>query len=293
MTKKILCALAVLLLCAVGASSLEKRILRLGILSKLNTTEQEFSETWRETYAPKNGELEIDAHFYETLNAMHMALNAGEIQSMVLPDATAQYVLAQDKNTEAGLVLHSRGMGLAFGFLAGREELRDKFNDAIAALKNDWTFAGLEGIYIASPGKNEPKPVKFENFPDAENIRVAVTGDLPPIDYISPDGTPAGFNTAILAAIGNYLRVNISLVEVDAGARTAALSSGRADAVFWYEVDSSKTEQPDVPNGVILSDAYYEWQKFIHVKKASRNSGGSSSGWNVKSSILDLFFGNR
>ena len=285
--KKVLCVILAVLVFAGVAGSLEMRVIRLGLLSKLNTSEEEFTPLWRRTFAPKNEALDVVVKFYESLTAMLMALNAGEIHQMVLPEASAQYVMTANPELEASLVLTSRGMGLSFGFRAGDEELRKKFNEAIDYLRSNWTLGALEGMYIASNGHVTPEPVEFAKIDRAATIRVAVTGDLPPIDYIAPDGTPAGFNTAVLAEIGRHLGVNVELVEVDAGARTAALASGRADVVFWYEVDTESETQPDIPEGVIVSQPYYEWTKFIHVRKALRRDAPAK--WDIKNSILDLF----
>ena len=221
---------------------------------------------------------------------MQMALSAGEISQMVLPEAAANYLLSQNPEYEATLTLRSKeAYGLSFGFREDSRELRDKFNEALGTLKGNWRLATLEGSYIASSGAGELKPAKFETFEGKGTLRVAVTGDLPPIDFMAADGTPAGFNTAVLAEIGNALGMNVELISVEAGARTAALASGRADVVFWYEVNSAAESQPDVPNGVILSEPYYEWNNFIHLKKAQQHSS-TSSGWNVKRSIWDLLW---
>ena len=67
--------------------------------------------------------------------------------------------------------------------------------------------------------------------------------------------------------IDTYLKMNVELIEINSGARNAALASGRADVVFWYEIDNTKEIQPDIPDGIILSLPYYEWNKFIHVRK--------------------------
>ena len=269
--KKFLCFILVSLIMSSGAFALEKRVIKLGLLSKLNSTEEEFLDTWTKTFAPKNENLE-------------MALNAGEIHEMVLPDVVADYIMNVNKEYVSRLVLRSKGMGLAFGFRDDEGGLRDKFNEALSVLKDDWTLEALEGVYIAS--RNEPEPVEFVKFEGADTIKVAVTGDLPPIDFIMADGTPAGFNTAVLAEIGAYLKKNIELVNIDAGARTAALASGRADAVFWYEVDMSADTQSDVPDGVILSTPYFEWNRFIHLRKAEKEY--SSSNWWSMRDFLNL-----
>ena len=280
---------------SVNSQALTKRIIKFGVLTKLNSTEEQFAETWRKTYAPNNEAIDVIVKFYDNLTSMQMALNAGEINHMVLPDSTAEYLMSQTKEYEPILTLHSKGMGLAFGFMPEKKELRDEFNKALDYLKSAWILSGIEAIYITSAGTTtEPAPVKFEKFDDADTIKVAVTGDLPFIDYIAADGTPAGFNTAVLAEIGRFLHKNIEMVNIESGARTAALVSGRVDVVFWYEIEKNSEIQHDSPEGVILSQPYYEWNKFIHLKKASKTSNSSSvsRGWNMNHSFFDFFFGD-
>ena len=289
--KKFLCVILVLLFAAGYASSLERHVLRLGLLSKLNTTEEEFSEAWQKNFAPKNGSLQVVVKFYDTLTSMQMALNAGDVHNIVLPEAVANYVLNVNKQVESSLVLPSLGMGLAFGFRDDSAALRDRFNEALTAMRDDWTLPTIEGVYTSRAGESEPEPVKFSVFPGAQTIKAAVTGDLPPIDYIAPDGTPSGFNTAVLAEIGRRLKINIELAEVDTGARTAALASGRADVVFWYEVDTSSQTQNDIPQGVIISEPYYQWNKFIHIRKAPPKAEASK--WDIISGLLYIYNAGR
>ena len=291
--KKIFTAALLLLLCVNYSFAAERRVITLGILSKMNSTEEKFTEVWKRTFAPDNEALEIRVKFYDTLSAMQMALNAGEIAQMVLPDAIAKYVLAKNPDYEAALVLRSSGMGLAFGFRGDDTELQKDFNRALTYMRNNWILAAIEGVYLASPNGEEPAPVKFRKFDDAQSIKVAVTGDLPPIDFIAPDGTPAGFNTAVLAEIGMFLKKNIELVNVDTGARTAVLASGRADVVFWYEVDTSGKVQSDVPDGVLLSDCYYGWYNFIHLKKAEQRKENVTRQWDLSRELIDLFYWER
>ena len=90
---------------------------------------------------------------------------------------------------------------------------------------------------------------------------------MPPIDYVDESGRPAGFNTALLAELGRRMHVNIELVNVDAGARTAALVSERVDVVFWYETAQGIMWNYDASDGVLLSDPYFSWNKFLHIRK--------------------------
>ena len=90
---------------------------------------------------------------------------------------------------------------------------------------------------------------------------------MPPIDYIDEGGNPAGFNTALLAELGRRLHANMKLVNIESGARTAALVSGRVDVVFWYETIQGYAQSYDAAEGVLLSDPYYRWNTFLHLKK--------------------------
>ena len=286
--KKFLCLILLFSIISSSAYALEKRVIKLGLLSKLNSSEEEFLDTWKKTYAPKNENLEIIVKFYDTLPAMQMALNAGEIHEIILPDVVAEYIMNTNKEYVSRLVLRSKGMGLAFGFREDSKELRDSFNAALSALRDDWTLSSLEGVYIASPNEQSLEPVEFVKFEGADTVKVAVTGDLPPIDFIAADGQPAGFNTAVLAEIGAYVKKNIELVNIDSGARSSALASGRADVVFWYEVDMSADTQSDVPDGIILSTPYFEWNRFIHLRKAEKEYSGSN--WWSMRDFLNLYW---
>ena len=78
-----------------------------------------------------------------------------------------------------------------------------------------------------------------EQIDGAETVTVAVTGCLPPMDYVAPDGTVAGFNTAILAEIGRRIGKNIQYTQVDSAGRALALATGSVDVVFWVRGLSS------------------------------------------------------
>ena len=36
--------------------------------------------------------------------------------------------------------------------------------------------------------------------------------------------------------------------------------------VFWFQVRGGEVVQPDVPDGVILSESYYDWTKYLHIR---------------------------
>ena len=215
--------------------------------------------------------------FYDSLLSMQMALRSRKIDELVLPEAVGTYLLANNSDYEVNFSLNMMPSTISFGFKAGNDPLCKDFNKAIAAMKKDGTLARLERDYIRDFGAEEPEQVKFEEFKGAKTIKAAVTGDLPPIDFIGADGRPAGYNTAILAEIGKRLKQNIRLISVEAGGRSAALASERADVVFWYRNTEGIKTPPkakvkgfmkDSVSGVILSDPYYEWDTDLVIGRA-------------------------
>ena len=189
-----------------------------------------------------------------------MALEKGDVSGLELTQSVAEYVVSRnDKLTiEVNVdmskadefdknVIKRLSNGYSFMMLEDKTDLCDEFNKTIKAMEDDGTLDKLKKTYIDDviAGK-DPEPVQFEKT-DGETLKVAVTGCLPPMDYIAPDGTPAGFNTALLAEIGKRTGKNIELVQVDSIGRAAALSSGTVDVAFWTRSSSDpnvgKTEE--------------------------------------------------
>ncbi|MBQ6774949.1 MAG: transporter substrate-binding domain-containing protein [Synergistaceae bacterium] len=264
--KRIFCAVAVTFVFAACAWADGMNV---GVLSSLNMTEEQY----RNFVIDGRNEVgwnflshdDENFRFYDSLLALQMALNAGEIEEVQLPEVVAEFFVRSNPSAYAvSCVTQVRPTSLAFGFLESNTAMRDKFNEGLKLLKESGRLEQLRQEYLN--GLQEHAPVKLEKFEGAEKIKVALTGDLPPIDFVDIDGSPAGFNMAILAELGRALKLNVEVIDIDAGARSATLASRRADAVFWYKLTHDFEPQPDVPEGIILSDPYYEWNKFIHIR---------------------------
>ena len=184
--------------------------------------------------------------YYDSLDALLMALQAGELNYIKVPYYTAKYLCSTNDALKITAEYHPENAagaakmalrflcdGYSFMMKEDNTELRDAFDAQITAMKEDGTLQQLidEHIVKASEG-GEPVAVAFEKF-EGDPVRVAVTGSLPPMDYVAPDGSFAGFNTAVLAEIGKRLQKNVQLVQVDSIGRALALSEGTVDVVFW------------------------------------------------------------
>ena len=105
---------------------------------------------------------------------------------------------------------------------------------------------------------------------------MAVTGDLPPMDYVGPDDQPAGFNVAILSELSRRIGKNIELVPVTAAARAMALASNQVDVVFWSR--SCMGVQEAIDNDM-------DWMELFEIEDAEDEAGLAMA----DESLLPLF----
>ncbi len=302
--KKFLCAFVLVMIMCATVMAADK--VDTGILTYLGTTEAEFQQALddlRKALTPllteESAKQEWEdydllegflselvrarrvVHFYDSLVAMQMALKAKHIDEFVLPEPVVMYLMANNpQDYEIQFSLNMLPSTISFGFKEGNTALKKDFDEAIKAMKKDGTLMALQEKFIANVGANEPEEVQLTEFKGSTPIKVAVTGDLPPIDYIAADGRATGYNTAILAEIGKRLKRNIRIMSVEAGGRSAALASGRADVIFWYRntegIKTPKKLKKNLRNvmldspakGVILSEPYYEWDTDLVVGRS-------------------------
>ncbi len=250
---------------------------KIGMLSLAKVTAEDFTKAvaanksklvlWE--LRADNPNAPDEYRFYDNFNAMLLALEAGQISGLFLTRPVAEYLIAQSPNLRvSGASAMAVEMGYAFGFMndGKGQALRARFNEALSDIKKTGKLDELRAKYLVNPGAKTPEVVNFATFADAETVKVAVTGDLPPLDYVTADGKAAGFNTAILAEIGRYLGVNIELVQVDTAARVPALMSERTDVVFWFSVIlSANSTQNDFTSDVVVSAPYYTNDGMIFV----------------------------
>ncbi|MBQ6255560.1 MAG: transporter substrate-binding domain-containing protein, partial [Clostridia bacterium] len=187
MKKLIALTLALILgltLCVCGTSAEETPAdgseMVIGTLTLLNMTEEEYLTKVKgknialqyltehgafHSNTPGEGILDSTVEpkivFYDTLDAMLMALYAGYFESAVVPQCTADYLCARIDNmtvrgsfdlegaealTEA--VAYRLGVGYSFLMMEDRTDLRDELDQAIAAMKEDGTLDALIQAYI-------------------------------------------------------------------------------------------------------------------------------------------------
>lgn len=232
-------------------SSNEENAVKVGTLTQLNSTPEQAKNI-------SGGEIS----FYDNFNSMQLALEAKQINKIQTYQSVAKYMT--ENNSQFAIDDAQRTIELVDNFCcAMREEdidLKNSFDAAINDMKADGTLDALTEQFINNHSLT-PTTVAMPNFDGAETIRVGITGDLPPLDLVLADGTPAGFNTAVLAEISNRIHENIQLIQIDSAARAVALTSKQVDVIFWVVVPEDTSNRPkdfDTPEGVAVTDPYYQ-----------------------------------
>ena len=204
--------------------------LKLGMATRLNTDEEKMGGIL-DGVAEKFG-LKGQKHlpkFYDNLNAMQMGIESGEIQAISTYNCVAEYLVANNSKFEIvpNEALNKLSDYFCFAVRKDDTTLKAELDKAIGDMKSDGTLDKFINEYITNVAKGQvPPAVEIAKVEGAQTIKVGVTGDLPPLDLVLPDGSPAGFNTALLAEISKRIGKNIELVQVDTGGHPARRSRG-------------------------------------------------------------------
>ncbi|MBR4641178.1 MAG: transporter substrate-binding domain-containing protein [Selenomonadaceae bacterium] len=244
---------------------------KIGMIAHLNASEKQMEE-----YLFKIQErmrAKVVNHipvFYDNLSLMEMGLEAGNVDKISTYKCVADYLIANNDKFEIAHDDWIEGLTDNFCFAVKKEDsqLKADLDKVIGEMKSDGSLAKLISEYVTNvdKGKNPPK-IELPKVEGADTIKVGVTGDLPPLDLVLADGTPAGFNTALLAEIAKRLNKNIELVQIDSGARAAALNSDQIDVIFWAIVPANEILPADIdkPEGIELSEPYFK-DDIAHIK---------------------------
>ena len=263
-----ICA-AALLMVGCGGEKIEDKQLsaefRLGIVTRLNTNEEKFGSVLDEV-AEKFG-VKGTKHlpkFYDSLKLMQLGVESGEVEAISTYKSVADYLVVNNSKFEIvpNEALNKLSDNFCFAVRKEDTQLKNDLDKVIDEMKADGTLDKLVNDYITNVDKGQAPPaVEIQTIDGAENIKVGVTGDLPPLDLVLSDNSPAGFNTAMLAEISKRLGKNIEIMQIETGARAAALNSKLIDVVFWVIVPFGNDDIPsdiDKPEGLELSKPYFK-----------------------------------
>lgn len=251
------------------------RDMRIGMLENYNISEQEYAAIIKQEGTEMGGipSMRFPIVIYcDSLNALLTELESGHIDRASTYQCVAGYLSTRNGNYETTDFIRASLIDSFCSAVRVEDgELLRGMNAAISSMDEDGTLDRLAQEYIQQVEAGAvPLAVDLPKFPGAETLKVAVTGDLPPLDLVLADGSAAGFNTAILAEIGRRMRKNIEIIPMASHLRMPALISKRVDVVFWVVVptDEFTTRPPDFDQtlGVAVTIPYYK-DEIVHIRR--------------------------
>ena len=215
---------------------------------------------------------ELNTKTYSNLSAAILDLQNGKITSLACEKIVAEYILAHNE----GYVIGGTELCKTNFSMMTKDtntEVYDILNNTLKEMKADGTLDSLIANELKAYINSDPAPKDLPKFDGARTIRIGVTGDMPPMDFVASNGKAAGFNIALLTEIANRAQVNIELVQIETGARTMALSSNKVDAVFWTKsvtcVKCSETFAEEIA-GTLVTESYFSDASVIIMPKSNK-----------------------
>ncbi len=272
--KKLFAFLAALALCIGTFTGCFAEEGKIGILTQLGVSEEELNENLQDVLfnvLPFSG-----FQYFDRFNDMILAINSGRIACIEADEYVSAYIFSHmdgfTRYIPEGLPKYQVGCCMLL-----REEdtdLRDRISGVLQEMKAGGTLETLKKRCIDDFNAGaEPEAVPPETFETAETLRIALTGDRPPMDYFTSDGKAAGFNTALVAEVARRLKMNVEFTSVDAGARAVTLSAGLSDVIFWSEVGEfnnwEKANAEDQPEKTIVTAPYLTGTLYYIVREDS------------------------
>jgi len=198
------------------------------------------SEDNAKIIAKKYFDCDVEKVLYaESINGCLAMIKSGRADLMFTSDILANYIIQRNPELKSSVL--DKNMCIVMGLRNSDVQLRDSLNSAITKIKESGKYDQLYKTWIKDlPAGQEPSLTTIEKNADSETVYVGVTGDMPPLDYISADGKPAGFSIAFLGEVSRAIGKNIEIVVVDSQARYAALEAKKIDVFFWMFMPETK-----------------------------------------------------
>ena len=174
---------------------------KIGALMPIGLDEEGYKR-WTKDIAEVEGQTAYETPnkvtFFNNMNEMIMALKGKQIDRFAAPGRVGAYIVAHNDD----LKLIDNNLKPILGYSMAMQEKSqaqiDEINNAITAMKDDGTLDKLIKTHITELAGDDPVATDIPKIEGAETLKVAVTGDMPALDVILPDGKPAGFNVATL-----------------------------------------------------------------------------------------------
>lgn len=186
------------------------------------------------------------------------AIRSGRADYMTVPQFVAEYYCRQDE--AMGTFKSNHDMSVYMVTRAADEALLAALNEAIDAVAQQGvTLELFDGLKDITDDTGETAG-DYTPDPDLETIRVGISGDLPPLDYVAADGTPRGFSITYMNKVAEQMGVNVEFISVTLDASLISLLSDKIDVFFWHAMPVAN-EQLSVTEAYIDSVGNWLYMK--------------------------------
>ena len=266
----IMAGLMLLSLAACGGK--KDDVVKIGVLEadEIGMANMSTEEHWAHMNVDHNISPDVELVFehYNNLSTALMDLESGKIKNIIVEASAANYIAT--RNEKVAVIADKCVAYFSMMTMDSNKEVYDILNNAIKEMKADGTLEGLIENELKAYIESDPEAKDLPHFDGARTIKIGVTGDLPPMDFVAANGKAAGFNIALLTEIANRAQVNFELVQIETGSRAIALSSGKVDAVFWTRnaiCTACGGESAEIVEGALVTESYFsDASTFIMLK---------------------------
>jgi ABC-type amino acid transport substrate-binding protein len=214
----------------------------------------------------------INVVYVDSLTDGLLMLRSGKIANLIVMRFTAKY-LAQRNNDLVIYGSEDTAYSTHIIFSSKNQAQLERVNATIKTLQANGALEKLTRRWITDlPAGEEPSGGAMPVIKGADIMKVGISGDEPPLDYIAANGQPGGFNVAVLSEIGRRANLNIELVTVNSSARFTALQSGKIDCFLWYantqELTATTTPAPTHSIQTVGSGSFFLSDSYLYTRGA-------------------------
>lgn len=184
------------------------------------------------------------------------ALKQGKVDAVVIDNEPAKEFVKANKGLRILETAYTEE-DYALAFKKG-SDLTEKFNQAIAQLRQEGTFDAIVAYYIEGKGERYTSPADIQYTGE---LVMATNAEFPPYEYHEGDEI-LGIDADFAQAIGDKLGMKIKIEDMAFNSIISAVQSGKADfAAAGLTVDEERKTQVD------FSDSYYTGVQVIIVNE--------------------------
>ncbi len=186
------------------------------------------------------------------------ALQQDKVDAVVIDNLPAEAFVEENDDLEI-LEAPYAEEEYAMAFKKGNTELVDKFNTALAELKEDGTFEAIQAYYLNEEGERYTSP-EGTDYSNGELV-MATNAEFPPYEF-KEGGDILGIDVDMATAIADKLGMKLIIEDMAFDSIITAVDSGKAD--FGA---AGMTVTPEREESVDFSDTYVTAKQVIIVKK--------------------------